>query len=197
MEFLILLFFAIVIFVQIKLKFSKNNKIHDFLEEEHILDFTPLKEIDKNYFFKSTINLDILNSNCSTKYENLLEEFLISNEKKMIHFETEQTNTELKEKFGTSNLNTIAEYENNYRNYFRILNDMSQELINNNEYEIAKYILQFLIHNKSEFSKTYTLLIDIYKETSTLDLDKFKSELDKNEVLRENKILKNMVYKEF
>lgn len=198
MKWLFLLFFSALIFFQIKLRFSNRNKapISSYLEKEHQANNAPRREIHKDYFFLSTINLEKIKSNCSKKQEKFYEELLHANTLPMIRFDELETNTELKLKFGPSNLNKITNYENNYRNYFRLLNDMSEELIKNQENDKAEYILKYLIHNKSEFSKTYTLLIDLYKDFPS-KLDDLKNELEQNEIINKNQSLKNLIYKNF
>lgn len=197
MKWLILLFFATVIFVQIKLKFIKKSNFSEFIEKEFEANSTPKKEIDKHFFYESTIQLNKLNINCSDKYKKLFENLEHIDKSEMIKFNEIYTNTELKLKFGPSSLNRIINSESNYREYFRILNDMSEELIINNKFEIAEYILKYLIEQKSEFSKSYTLLIRLYNENFTYKLPDLIEGFKNNQVLNNNISLKKLVYKSF
>lgn len=197
MKWLIILFFATVIFVQVSLKYNQKNPINDFFEKERKANNSTKKEINEKYFFVNTLNITEFEFNYSKKYEKLLNDLKIISEKEMIKFNQIYSNTDIKLKFGPSNLNRIMDSENNYREYFRILNDMSEELINNDDYANAEIILKYLIENNSEFSKSYILLINIYKKTYPDKIYKLIGEFETNATLNSTPALRKLVFKNF
>lgn len=93
-----------------------------------------------------------------------------------------QTNTELKLAYGAANLETLTEYDQNYMDLLRVLFQWGQELYKEERYNEAKAVLEFGTACKTDISKHYTLLAEIYKQENRFDqisdLIKIAEELD-------------------
>ena len=161
------------------------NGIKEFLENEKAFNFIKKKSIDPDLFFVPEIEKLPIKDYPDT------EEFsrIISKQKKvidkaaltMIRLNKNMKNNDIKQKFGTANLEIITLYEENFNTYVRALNDWAEALNKRNEYADAENALKNAIDIGSEYSKTYILLADIYKAQSDesalgLLLDKIKNE---------------------
>lgn len=75
-----------------------------------------------------------------------------------------QTNTDLKMAYGAANLELLTEYDQNCTELFRTLYQWGQELCNAEFYSEAKTVLEFGLQCRTDISKHYTLLAEIYKQ---------------------------------
>jgi hypothetical protein len=82
--------------------------------------------------------------------------------KKMIRLPQPMSNTELKLKYGTVNIEIISEYEENFFGYIYALNGWAEVLLEENMEADAGRVLAHAVAAGAETSKTYTLLADIY-----------------------------------
>ena len=80
--------------------------------------------------------------------------------KKMIKTLSDMSNRELKIAFGATNLSVITEYEENYWEYIRLLNDYASALIKAEKYEEAKTTVSECIKAGSDVSTTYKLMAE-------------------------------------
>lgn len=83
-------------------------------------------------------------------------------ERKMVRFDAPMTNTELKLKYGTVNLESISAYEENFFSYIYAVNDWAESLIEEGMDDGAEKILRHGVAAGAETSKTYMLLADLY-----------------------------------
>jgi len=83
-------------------------------------------------------------------------------EKKMMRFDAPMTNTELKHRFGTVNLEHVTEYEENFYKFIYAVNGWAEALIDAGDEDAAIRALEGGVKNGAETSKTYTILADIY-----------------------------------
>jgi len=84
---------------------------------------------------------------------------------KMVHFNPQISNTDIKLKYGSNNLETITMYEQHYNSYIMALSDWAKLLIERGNFEDAENALITALEFNSDLSSTYTLLADIYYNT--------------------------------
>jgi hypothetical protein len=75
------------------------------------------------------------------------------------------TNTELKLKYGASNLNLLSEYDSNYILLVSILQKWAERLYQYGSIADSLSVLEYAVSIPTDVTKTYTLLSDIYKST--------------------------------
>lgn len=88
--------------------------------------------------------------------------------KKMINL-SHYSNTELKEKYGLTNLNALSEYDENYYSLIKLLNDWGQYLLNGNFLKEAALVLEYALQIKSEIGSSYVSLAKVYQKLSCPD----------------------------
>jgi len=86
-------------------------------------------------------------------------------EKKMLRFDRQYSNVELKQMIGPANLENVAKYEENFTNFIHAMRHWAEALINTGQQADAQRVLEESIKAGSELSQSYTLLADIYYET--------------------------------
>jgi len=89
-------------------------------------------------------------------------------EKKMLHFDRQYSNVELKQMFGPANLDDVAKYEENFSNFIHAMRYWAEALINADKSAEAQKVLEESVKARSELSQSYTLLADIYKQSGNL-----------------------------
>lgn len=77
------------------------------------------------------------------------------------------SNTDLKLTYGAPNLDLLSTFDQNCTLLFRTLTTWSELLLEEEQTEKAKAVLEFAISCKSDISKHYTLLAEIYKKENT------------------------------
>lgn len=79
------------------------------------------------------------------------------------------TNTELKMKYGTSNINELSEYDNNYTVLVSMLQKWGERLYSLGYLKEAKDVLEVALQFYTDVKKSYLLLSKIYIELGTTD----------------------------
>lgn len=97
-------------------------------------------------------------------------------DKKILNL-SDLTNTELKLKYGLSNLKVLSEYDSNYTKLVSILQKWGERLFDQGYLWEAISVLEVAVDCKSDVRKTYELLADIYSKQGTPD--KIDTLLDK------------------
>ena len=82
--------------------------------------------------------------------------------KKMLRFDRQYSNLELKQMFGPSNLEFAARYEENFSDFIHAMRHWAEALIGAGKTEDAQKVLEASVAAGSELSQSYTLLGDIY-----------------------------------
>ena len=72
------------------------------------------------------------------------------------------TNTDLKLKYGASNLDILSEYDQNYISLLRVLHTLSEYHYENGNTDIARTLLEFAVEVQSDNISTYKMLAKIY-----------------------------------
>ena len=80
----------------------------------------------------------------------------------MIKTAKDMTNNDIKLKFGVANLEDVAIMEENYNYFIAAMLKWAEELIALREYADAETVLKETVRIGSDFSKSYTLLADVY-----------------------------------
>jgi len=93
---------------------------------------------------------------------------LAAAEKKMLRFDRQYSNVELKQMFGPSNLDNVAKYEENFTNFIHAMRHWAESLINADKHIEAQKVLEQSVKAGSELSQSYTLLADIYHQSGNL-----------------------------
>lgn len=112
----------------------------------------------------------------------------ILSEKKIVNF-TGYTNTELKLEYGAPNITALTEYDQNFTMLVRTLQKWAELLSKHNYVEESKSLLEYAISIRSDVSKSYKLLADIY--FSEGDFDKIQGLVDTASTL--NSVMKNSI----
>lgn len=88
--------------------------------------------------------------------------------KKMLNLNG-QTNTDLKLLYGPANLALLTEYDNNYVEMLKALNQYINRLLDLGCLNAAVPVLEFAVKTGSDFVSHYTLLADYYKKNQMHD----------------------------
>ena len=192
-----ILFVGTVLGIQIAMRKNKvdfKKTLESVMDRERKANLTRKKEIEPQFFI--TPNLDALPIK---KYEDIddnkkiikLQEVVIKKSKlKMLKFDEQISNTDLKLKYGYSNLEIITIYEEHYNSYIQALVSWAEYLFNENNLADAEKILLEAINLKCDLSKAYILLIDIYKKTNNNDnLEKLIDIVKNSNIYLKSKIL--------
>ena len=77
------------------------------------------------------------------------------------------TNTDLKLKYGTANINILSDYDFHYTNLVTLLQKLAEQLHDSLEDALAVEVLEFAVSTKTDISKSYYLLAELYREMGT------------------------------
>ncbi|MCL2575225.1 MAG: hypothetical protein FWE33_02215 [Defluviitaleaceae bacterium] len=167
----VILIIGITIVIRIGSKQGKiQRRTARMLADDSAANSVRLKKIDPSYFFvpnvdelpfKEYSDEDIKKPQGTYLWQ---KKALDASAKKMLHFDEEYSNTELKKMFGAANLEFVARYEENFTNYIHTLRNWAQALINDGFKDDAQKVLEFAAKAGSEVSQTYIMLADIYAE---------------------------------
>jgi len=97
-------------------------------------------------------------------YESLKSKILALSSKDMMNF-SHLTNTEIRLQFGTANQTTIADNEANYNSYLKALADYGKFMNEQGELPEAIAALEECIRMKSEYSRHYLYLAQLFSTT--------------------------------
>lgn len=119
-----------------------------------------------------------------------IEESLESISKKRIINITGMTNTEVKLKYGTGNLEILSEMEENYNELTVLLVDYAKCLMEHDDYEAAAKVLEYGIEIETDVSTNYELLGDCYKALGRIEeIEELKQTVLARHLLLESSIL--------
>ena len=106
---------------------------------------------------------------------------------------TEYTNTELKYKYGVSNLNLLTEYDTNYNELITLLHNYGSIFAKEKYESQALFILEYAISIGTDISGTYLLLADIYQKNGQYDkIQWLKKEAEKISTSRKDSIVRKL-----
>lgn len=162
------LFIFIFIFLIIVFRFYSNK--HTAKQEQVIDDFWA-KEREANTTRKQNIEgldyislpTELIPNSLHTEEETKL---LALTSEKMIDL-TEYTNTDLKLKFGASNLEELSQYEQNYVSMIRLIPDYSRQLYDAGLTEEAKKLLEYGMALENNSGSIYNTFNELYQSQET------------------------------
>lgn len=163
----ILFVFIIWLQYEIRKTSSGSKKVSDrFWEKENISNAARRKDISLlNYIAINKEVLPLEDSNDATidSYRDLI---LDLTDKKIVNL-SGYTNTELKNLYGIANINLLTEYDNNYITLISILQKWAERLYAADHIPEAICVLEYAVTCRTDVSKTYKLLAEIYKQQNT------------------------------
>ena len=158
---------GVFVYCIIRFKTSAINKkrpIEDFIDKEREANSARRRDIDPALFFKA--DMSVLpapnNSPAADKAARLAAAT-------MIHFPQPVSNHVLKLSYGPGQLESIAQYEENYHHFIRALLDWAEELLKQGQREDALTVLEYTVEHRSEYRKSYILTADLYAEAKNTD----------------------------
>jgi len=196
---LIIFFVLVVRLANRKRTGDTRQKTADMLEADNAANLSRNKEIGEQFFY--TPNIDKLPIAVYTDKEMAepaatymwQERVAKAAEKKMLHFDKQYSNVELKQMFGASNLEAVARYEENFTNFIHSMRNWAEALIAAEKTENARVVLEESVEAGSELSQTYTILADIYsKNNDTPSLIRLKTNLETSPMPGKNIAIKHI-----
>lgn len=107
---------------------------------------------------------------------------------------TGYTNTDLKLKYGASNITSLSEYDNNYLILVSLLNKWGERLHQKGYAEAAINVLEFAVMCRTDVRRTYQLLATIYMEQHTPDkIDSLLDMISSTNIVRKDKLTEELI----
>ena len=147
----------------------KQNAVEDaFWQREYRANNSPRQDISGLPYI--TIPLEKFPiGNCENKELKESEDILLSlSDKKILNLGS-QTNTDLKLKYGISNLSMLMECDENFALLCRTLVSYAETLIHLNRSADAQAVLEFGVSCGSDYVQNYTLLAGLYLEAGNTE----------------------------
>ena len=142
---------------------KRQNNISDkFWEKERIANQTRRQDISDLPYITIPLEkfpIGILENDTIKECENILSEL---SEKRILNLGT-QTNTDLKLAYGSANLSSLTEYEQNFTTLCQSLVTYASALLSEEQPSSAQTVLEYGISIGSDVSQNFLLLADIYK----------------------------------
>lgn len=142
---------------------KRQNNISDkFWEKERKANQTRRQDISDLPYITIPLEkfpIGILENDTIKECENILSEL---SEKRILNLGT-QTNTDLKLAYGSANLNSLTEYEQNFTTLCQTLVTYASALLSEEQPSSAQTVLEYGISIGSDVSQNFLLLADIYK----------------------------------
>ena len=162
--FTVFLIFIIVLNISLrKQRRSQEEVDRKFWDRELAANNTRKQDITKLDYI--TIPSDMIPQNLHTETEQALVEL---SSKKMLNL-INQTNTDLKLKYGVANLEELSEYEENFTRYIALVPAYAQELIDSDQKESAIALLELAVAQHADSCPIYALLAEQYIQNGNSD----------------------------
>jgi len=155
--------FCIWLAYEIRKHNKKNKQVLDsYLEKEQKANATRPKSLDGLNYIEIPDNVYAALPNplpanledCARLLQHLKEHKIVN----LSHI----SNTDLKLRYGASNLDILSEYDQNYISLLRVLNTLSEYHYENGDTETARTLLEFAVQIQSDNISTYKMLANIY-----------------------------------
>lgn len=185
-------FIVFVIWLTYEMKKHGNRHTREeqaFWEKEAAANSTRKKSLEHLDYI--TLPIDTFPMSClieDSTIQEIHKTILLLSEKKIVNF-TGMTNTELKLTYGAPNITLLTEYDQNFTLLVRTLQKWAELLFKNNYSDETKSLLEYAISIRSDVSKSYKLLADIY--FSEGDFDKIEALVHTASTL--NSVMKNAI----
>ncbi len=185
---------------------SKNNKSmeqirDDFWTKERKANLTSRKSIsDIDYIQIPIDDLPIVEQTNDSELAYIQSKIIKLSKEPIANF-TGYSNTDLKLKYGVGNINHIIECDTNFTAFATLMYEWGLYYYNQNQNQKAQQILEVAINQRSDVSKSFTLLAEIYIDSDQADkidtLIQIAQTLDtmvKNKIINSLKELKYSSY---
>ncbi len=139
-----------------------------FWDRERLANATRKQPLDNLEFIIIPDNLPLSPQNPSEKVQEQLRILAELSHDKIVNL-TGISNTDLKLQYGVANLDLLTRYDNNYLVLARTLQILAQEYYDLGLVDDAKALLEFAMFTRTDNSKSYQLLCQIYKEQNESD----------------------------
>ena len=168
---IVLLLSTIVLIIVIAVMSRKHGKQQDdinrrFLEAEEAANSVRKRELDPELFYTADL------AGLPPVPENDPHKVLRASKRTMIRFNSPVSNLDLKKRYGPSQMDSIALFEENFNDYLKALTEWAASLAEEDKAGDALLVLKQAIVLGSEFRNTYKLAADIYaarRDTKSLD----------------------------
>ena len=153
---------------------SKTNKSmeqirNDFWTKERKANLTTRKTISDIDYIKIPINdLPIVAQTNDSELAYIQSKIIKLSKEPIANF-TGYSNTDLKLKYGVGNINHIIECDTNFTAFATLMYEWGLYYYNQKQYQKAQQILEIAINQKSDVSKSFTLLAEIYIDSGQSD----------------------------
>lgn len=155
--------FCIWLAYEIRKHNKKNQKVLDsFWEKENKANNTRAKSLDGlNYIEIPEEIYSALPSPVPTELEDCARLLQHLKENKIVNL-SHISNTDLKLKYGASNLDILSEYDQNFITLIRVLQTLSEYHYERGDIETTRTLLEFAVKIQSDNISTYKMLAKIY-----------------------------------
>lgn len=164
----------LIIFKTLLKKSSRDYKKrkNEYIEKERLASFSRAKAIEQSRYIIPDIQKFPIIQEYEARSEKEIEAYKIQKsvlekaQKTMAHFE--ETNLELKQMYGVTNLETIIQCEENYSEFLHKLNLWANALVDADKKKDAIKVLEESINLGMDLSQGFIQLADLYKENNNL-----------------------------
>lgn len=162
------LIFAAAIFIYLKISAKRSaDPKDDFWAKERAANSTRRKSLDDLDYIKLPLEDFPMNLLADVpKVEDYKQIIRSLSGLPIVNF-TGISNTDLKLRYGASNIELLTSYDQNYTLLVRTLQQWAQALYDGGYADEAKRMLEFSVSTGTDVSATYRLLCRIYKEQNT------------------------------
>ena len=160
----VILFCALIAYENRKHKKSSDNKEKTFWERERAANSVRRKPLDNLEYISiptESLPVHIMPDNPDIAECHQIIQALCT--EKIVNL-TGISNTDLKFRYGAPNINLLTEYDQNYTLLARTLQKWASILYENGYSQEAKTVLEFAISTRTDISKSYYLLAEIYQK---------------------------------
>lgn len=177
---------------------SKSNKSmdqirNDFWTKERKANLTTRKVLSDVNYIQIPINDLPFIEKANDKELEIIQSKIAKLSKEPIANFTGYTNTDLKLKYGMGNINHIIECDTNFTTFTTLMYEWGLYYHNQNKYQYAQQILEFAVKQKSDNSKIFILLAEIYIDSNQSDkIDDLIQIAESLNTLVKNKIIKSL-----
>ena len=166
---LTLILFIFIFWLQYQIRKSTRKATKDtelFWDKEKQSNLTRRADLSNlNYISLSTTTLPLDDKEDDT-INSYRDTILKLSDKKMLNL-TGFTNTQLKTEYGAANMKLLIEYDSNYTILVSMLHKWADRLYEKNFLEDAISVLEYAVSCRTDVTKTYRLLANIYKQRNT------------------------------